>query len=219
MHVRCMHQANYQLGCDCLTTLSQRPNSFVQDQLQVHFPTMSSHHGVISETICNLAIAILHDDSWNPNNLSAPNHYLVPEWILLYNCIPFGHGAELIANIPFNPCGMQDIYINNIINLTINISGTNHIAQGQAAALLTNDATAWPNHPEEFIPCKSMDTRDKLMAKAGLTKTQIILGWEFDFRCLQISLPENKYIAWMTNISTLLVQGTTTAKELKSMIE
>ena len=46
----------------------------------------------------------------------------------------------------------------------------------------------------------------------------MILGWSFDFWCLQISLPKNKFIAWMTNINKLLVEGLSTAKELESTI-
>ena len=63
-----------------------------------------------------------------------------------------------------------------------------------------------------------MDARDKLFAKAGLTKLKIILGWEFDFRCLGISLPENKFIAWTMDVNHLFAAGTTTAKELESTI-
>jgi hypothetical protein len=170
--------------------------------------------GIISETICNLANTILHDETWDPDELSVPNHLFVREQTLLNDDILFGQGTELIVDILISPRGMHHIYMYTIINLTVNIPKPNHIAQGHAATLLAIDATAWPNHPEKPIPCKSMDTRDKLMAKAGLTKMKIILGWEFDFRCLCISLPENKFIAWMTNISTLLTQGTTTTKEL-----
>ncbi len=63
-----------------------------------------------------------------------------------------------------------------------------------------------------------MDARDKLKAEAGLSKTKMILGWMFDFRRLLISLPENKFIAWTTNINKLLVDGSSTAKELESTI-
>ncbi len=52
-----------------------------------------------------------------------------------------------------------------------------------------------------------MDARDKLKAKAGLSKTKMILGWFFDFRRLMISLPENKFIAWTSAINELLVEG------------
>ncbi len=63
-----------------------------------------------------------------------------------------------------------------------------------------------------------MDARDKLFTVAGVTKLKMILDWEFDFRCLRISLPENKLIAWTTDVNHLLAAGTTTAKELESMI-
>ena len=46
----------------------------------------------------------------------------------------------------------------------------------------------------------------------------MILGWKWDFRCLKISLPENKFIAWMDDVSQLLTDGKTTAKALESMI-
>ncbi len=63
-----------------------------------------------------------------------------------------------------------------------------------------------------------MDARDKLKTEVGLSKMKMILGWMFDFRCLLISLPENKFIAWTTNINKLLVDGLSTAKELESTI-
>ena len=59
-----------------------------------------------------------------------------------------------------------------------------------------------------------MDARDKLFTVAGVTKLKMILDWEFDFRCLRISLPENKLIAWTMDVNHLLAAGTTTAKEL-----
>jgi hypothetical protein len=42
--------------------------------------------------------------------------------------ILFRQGKELIVNIPINPCGMHDIYINDIICLTLDILGTDHVA-------------------------------------------------------------------------------------------
>ncbi len=63
-----------------------------------------------------------------------------------------------------------------------------------------------------------MYARDKLKAEAGLSKTKMILGWSFDFRRLLISLPKNKFIAWTTTINKLLVEGSSTAKELELTI-
>jgi hypothetical protein len=63
-----------------------------------------------------------------------------------------------------------------------------------------------------------MDVRDKLFAEAGLMELKMILGWEFDFRCLKVALPKNKFIAWITDVSQLLDNGTTMAKALESTI-
>jgi hypothetical protein len=124
----------------------------------------------------------------------------------------------LIVDIPVDPRGIHDVYIDNIIGLKVDIPGSDYIARGQAAALLAINTTAWPNHPKEPIPRKSMDTRDKLKAEVGPSKMKMILGWSFDFRHLLISLPENKFITWTTNINKLLVEGSSTAKELESTI-
>ena len=158
-----------------------------------------SEWGAISELICDLANAILHSNGWDPHKIFAPNQHLVPEWMLLNNNIPFRQGEELIFDIPINPCGMHDINIGDIICLILNILGTDNVAQGQAAALLAINATTHPNHPNKPIPWKGMEARDKLLAEADLAETKVILGWLFDFGQLRISLPKNKFIAWMAN--------------------
>jgi hypothetical protein len=96
--------------------------------------------GVISaETICDLANAILHRDDWVPEELFAPNQHLVPERELLDDNTPFAKGAELIVDIPVNPLGIHNVYIDDIIGLTVDIPGSDYIARGQAAALLAID--------------------------------------------------------------------------------
>jgi len=174
--------------------------------------------GVFSETRCDLANAILLNGDWDPSDLFAPNQPLVPPRALFDDDIPFGEGAELIVDIPIDPWGSHDVYIDDIILLTVDIPGTDNIAREQSASLLAIDATARPNHPKEPIPRESMDARDKLFAEAGLTELKMILGWEFDFRRLQVALPENKFIAWTTDVSQLLDNRTTMAKALESTI-
>ncbi len=137
--------------------------------------------GVISETICDLANAILLSDDWDSGKLSAQNQHLVPKHEPLDSDVPFAAGAELIVVIPVDPRGTHDIYIDNIIGLTVDIPGSNNVARGQAAALLAIDATARPNHPNEPISRKIMYARDKLKAEVGLSKKKMILGWLFDF--------------------------------------
>ena len=116
--------------------------------------------GVFSKRICDLANAILFNDNWDPFDLLAPNQPLVPPRVLLDEDIPFKAGTELIVNIPINPRGLYDVYINDVILLTVNIPGTDNIAHGQSASLLAIVTTARPNHPNEPIPRESMDARD-----------------------------------------------------------
>jgi hypothetical protein len=68
-----------------------------------------SEWGAISESIYNLATAILHSNDWDPDKMYAPNQHLVPKKITLNNDIPFEQGKELVVNIPINPRGMHDI--------------------------------------------------------------------------------------------------------------
>ena len=105
-----------------------------------------------------------------------------------------------------------------MISLTVDIPGTNNLARCVAASLLAIRTTARPKHSEEPTPQEEMEARTKLAAKAGLEDKKIILGWHLDFCRLIISLPSNKFIAWMNLINDILARGTTTAKELDTTI-
>ena len=50
--------------------------------------------GVMSESMCNLAMAILHDNNWKPDNLYAPNSDLVLSKNVLGKNIPFRVGKN-----------------------------------------------------------------------------------------------------------------------------
>jgi hypothetical protein len=67
----------------------------------------------------------------------------------------------------------------------------------------------------EPLPRDDMDTRAKLVAETGLSEVKMILGWELDFRCMTIALPENKFIAYSKVIHDMLERGWTTHSELR----
>jgi hypothetical protein len=58
---------------------------------------------ILSESIHNLAKAILFNEDWNPLINYTPSQYLVPAMALLDASIPFSEGAELIVEIPIDP--------------------------------------------------------------------------------------------------------------------
>ena len=178
----------------------------------------SNEWGVMSESICDLAMKILQDDDWDPSTLHAPNSNLVPAPKLLDMSIPFGVGRELIVDVPANPRGIKDVYIDDTTGLTVDIENSNNVMRLERAILLAIYTAARPKHPTEPIPREEMASSSKLLAEAGLEETKTILGWEFDFRRMLVSLPENKFTAWSEFISTILENRVATAKELENNI-
>jgi hypothetical protein len=64
-----------------------------------------------------------------------------------------------------------------------------------------------------------MVARDKLLAEGSLSETKIILGWLFNFRTLNISLLDHKFITWMAAIKMKITSGHTTLKEIDTTIK
>ncbi len=54
---------------------------------------------IISETICDLAMAIAHNGNWNPPTLQAPYQHLVPSLVFLSDDIPFAPGKDLSVDV------------------------------------------------------------------------------------------------------------------------
>ena len=174
--------------------------------------------GVVSESICDLAMRILQDEDWDPNTLHAPNPELVPRAKMLDDGIPFAVGRKLIVDVPVNPKGVTDVYIDDTVGLTVDVEDSNNVMRLERALLLAIFTAARPKHPSEPIPREEMAALAKLLAEAGLEETKTILGWDFDFRRMLVSLPENKFTAWSKAISSILGNGVVTAKELEKNI-
>jgi hypothetical protein len=51
----------------------------------------------------------------------------------LGNDIPFAIGGNLIVDIPIDPQGYADVYIDNMMGLTVNLLGTMNADQLEAA--------------------------------------------------------------------------------------
>ena len=124
--------------------------------------------------------------------------------ILMHDAIPFAEGAEQLVDIPIDPRGTGDININNFIETTIVIDGTNNVIRCEQATLLAIEISACPKHISEPIPCEDFEARNKLSAEAGLEEQKTVLGWLIDTSRLLLSLPDNKSIAWTEILSSVL---------------
>ncbi len=104
-------------------------------------------------------------------------------------------GRELIVNVPVDPHGYADIYIDNTTGLTIDLPRTCNANRLEAAIPLAIKVAARPNDVNEPIPQESMVAQDKLKAEGGLAEMKVILGWHFNFCTLTMILPKHKHIA------------------------
>jgi hypothetical protein len=145
--------------------------------------------GVISESICNLATAILHDNPWYPDNLQAPNQESFPSPKFMDDNVPFGEGKELIIDVKVNSRGTYDINIDDLVGLGLDLPESDNLKRSKRAPLLAIDACSRRRAPDEPILHYNMAARHKLNAEGFLEETKMILGWMWDFRRLIISLP------------------------------
>ena len=93
--------------------------------------------GVISETNCDLSVAIMHESSRDPAKLCAPNGRLVPPPKFLKDSIPFVVGKDLSIDIEVHAKGVTDVYINDTMALTVYVEGSDNVKRLEQATLLS----------------------------------------------------------------------------------
>lgn len=175
--------------------------------------------------IVDLANAIQQDPNWNPDEFFSPSQPLVPAYEPLPPDIPFAPAKELFFKVLIDEKGKCDDYIDDLIGYAVDLledlrdsSESENVKTHRAILLCILFIMARPGDPNEPIPREVMEALNKLAAEAGPTETKVILGWLFDTRCLRISLPENKAIAWTKDIDEMLEMGKASAKRLEKNI-
>jgi hypothetical protein len=135
----------------------------------------------VSESITDLANALVCCETWNPGDL-LPNHSNhIGEMRLETATIPIAKARELIVNPKINAYGLIDVFIDNIISVFPAIS-SEHVRKCSLAALLALDIASRPVHPHETVQRDPMLATEKALAEGTPAELQIILGWKFDTR-------------------------------------
>lgn len=209
---------NAEVAIQSCTQLPEKEIALIPLRMTFGGAPNPSEWGVISETSCDLANELLSNDGWNPLQLHSPNQHLVPPRQALSDDIPFAEGRELIVDVPMDPRGTADVYIDDKTSLSIDVQEYDNIDRLERASLLAIHMLARPKHMNEPILREDMEALKKLLAEAGAEETKIILGWFFDFRRLLISLPENKFVSWSESIISIINDGKSTAEDLDTLI-
>ena len=125
---------------------------------------------------------------------------------------------DLIVDVEVNERGVHEMYLDDLIGLTIDLPDTDNRPRAERAPLLAIHTCARPVLPQEPTPRETMAAKNKLKAEAGLTEVKIILGWRWDLRRLIISLPFNKYSSWSAGILTMITEAEVTTTHLETTI-
>ena len=108
--------------------------------------------GAVSESICDLSIAIMQDENWDPSQLQVPVVCHVPPPKILDESIPFAEGKYLIVEVPVDARGIADVYIYDTIALTVDLENSNNVQRLEQETLLAMQCAARYKHVNEPIP-------------------------------------------------------------------
>ena len=79
-------------------------------------------------------------------------------------------------DIPIDPRGTSDVYIDDTISLCVDIEGSDNVERLRQCSLLAINIASRDVHKEEPIPRVEMVEKKKLPAEAGPDKIKAILG-------------------------------------------
>ncbi|KAI2512067.1 hypothetical protein MHU86_2355 [Fragilaria crotonensis] len=164
---------------------------------------------MFSEIVTDLANEISACRAWNPDTLRSPAQTATPEPIRVDDSIPMAPAREMAVVVPTGDDlnARVDGFIDDLINVFLdtpqNCSRQPHVVP------LAMHATSRPHAGDDLepIPRRAILSTPKLIAEGSPAEVQTVLGWNLDTRRLQLSLPLDKFLAWVADIETVLKEG------------
>jgi hypothetical protein len=169
----------------------------------------------ISEMAMDLANDLVHHPGWDPSLHSSPHQHLIADRVELEPAsTPFA--TALAVRIPWLPTSDPkcDGYLDDIFMAFLPCD----LARGSAVLPLVVHLLGRPVHPAESELREDLLSLSKFIAEATPSETKMILGWKVDSRRLLISLPDDKFRNWSSDIRLLLSEPTVTHKQLEITI-
>ena len=109
----------------------------------------SAEWSKIAEPIADIRNALLFDDTWEPQETQAPNQDLIHLPSSQGISIPFAHRKPLAVNIPVNPQGNIDIYLDSCITIIADIG--NNRSRGKTVLPLAIQSISQPFSRKEPV--------------------------------------------------------------------
>lgn len=119
-----------------LCSTSHRKRSHHFSDTQFWWKAFHLEWSDIAKSLCDLKNTLITCKDWDPTELHAPNQNMVPKNKILDDYGPFGMRCELAIDIPVNPRGQEDLYVNNSIGLMVDIQNSGNNTRLERESLL-----------------------------------------------------------------------------------
>ena len=170
-----------------------------------------------SEMVTDLSNEIGICDMWDPTVLRSPAQPETPEPVLVDESVPLAQARPTSVQVPVQATGRTDAFIDDLIRVFLDTK------QGRErephAVPLAVHVTSRPHAgKEEPVPRRPILSVEKLIAEGTPAEVQVVLGWDLDTRRLLILLPHDKYVAWSSDLETIVESGRVTFGELETLL-
>ena len=157
----------------------------------------------ISESVADLANAIVRCPKWDPNTTKSVHEKLIGKPILQDVKVEFKEARATLRDFGIDDFGTTDVFIDDLITAFPAIS-EEHVLKGSRAPLLALEVVGRQVASIEPLPRDPLLAIDKAIAEGTPSEVQTILGWKIDTRSLVIKLPDDKSKTWTADISHAL---------------
>ena len=173
---------------------------------------------MFSEIVTDLANEISLCQEWDPRVLRSPAQPRTPTPVRLPDEVPLGLARTMTILVPPTRGGKVDGFIDDLINVFLDTP--ENCARQPHVVPLAMHVTSRPHagDDDEPLPRRPILSAPKLTAEGSPAEVQVVLGWRIDTRRLEVSLPEDKFIAWTNDIRAARTNPTTARKELEQLL-
>ena len=174
---------------------------------------------MFSELVTDLANEIAQCSEWDPEELRSPAQPETPEPVRLPADVPIALGREMAVLVPQSSRGGKvDGFIDDLINVFVDTP--ENCARQPHVVPLAMHVTSRPHAGagEEPVPRRPILSLPKLIAEGRPEEVQTVLGWTINTRRLEVSLPSDKYYAWLSDLRSIRQAGRCSHAALETLV-
>ena len=173
---------------------------------------------LFSEIVTDLSNELGNCDAWDPASIFSPAQPTAPKPVRLPKSVPVEPARPMSLLGPRADSGRVDGFIDDLISVFLDTPS--NLSRYTQAVPLAMHLTSRPHAGDdsEPIPRRPILSQSKLEAEGSPAEVQIVLGWRIDTRRMTVSLPDDKYKAWSSDLRELQKRSICPRTEIESLV-